>query len=340
MQPPGFWFSPRSDPGRIARALTPLSWIWTWAAERRLARAPSERLSIPVLCIGNLTLGGSGKTPMVMALVQRLAGKGITAHVVSRGHGGTLEGPVRVEEGVHRASDVGDEPLLISPFASVWVGRDRGAAGRAAERAGAQAVVMDDGFQNPALAKDVSIVVVDAATGFGNGRVVPSGPLRETVERGLARADLVMSVGAQDERAAFRLRWPEVAELPQLDAELRPLETGMDWKDLRVLAFAGIGRPEKFFATLRSLGANVVQTRTFDDHARYDSRILSRLEASALAERAQLVTTEKDAVRLPPDFRRNVLVLPVRLAVIDWRPLDELLARTGLTDRAEAAVDP
>lgn len=326
MQPPAFWFRPRASPGPAARALAPLSWIWAALTARRVARAPAARLGIPVICVGNLSLGGAGKTPTVMALIEELARAGLAPHVVSRGHGGRLEGPVRVDDARHGAADVGDEPLLLAPFAPVWIGRDRAAAGRAAEAAGADVIVMDDGFQNPALAKDLSIVAVDAAIGFGNGRVAPSGPLREPVDRGLARAALVLAIGAPGVRAAFWQAWPEAAALGRLEGELRPLATGMDWQGMRVFAFAGIARPEKFFASLRAEGAAIAGTRSFDDHAPYDDRILVRLEGEAAALRAQLVTTEKDAVRLPAAFRRKVLVLPVRLAIEDWRPLTERLA--------------
>jgi tetraacyldisaccharide 4'-kinase len=187
---------------------------------------------------------------------------------------------------------------------------------------------MDDGFQNPDLAKDLSLVVVDTAYGFGNGRVIPAGPLREPVADGLARADLVLAIGSPAARAAFAGRWPDAG--PRVEGELVALRTGMDWRGLRVVAFAGIGRPEKFFATLRAEGAEIVAARGFADHAAFDPRILVRLEAEARAAGAQLVTTEKDAVRLPPAFRGKVLVLPVRLDLADWQPVDAAFDRLGL----------
>ena len=330
MRAPAFWANPPDRPGLLARLLAPLAWIWTRAARRRLARGTPVRLPVPVICVGNVTAGGSGKTPTVIALVERLRARGIGAHVVSRGHGGSLDGPVRVEPARHTAAEVGDEPLLLAAFAPVWIGRDRAAVGRAAVEAGAPAVVMDDGLQNPALAKDLSIVVVDAGFGFGNGRVMPAGPLREPVADGLARADLLLAIG--DPEACVRLLadWPEVAALPTASGALTPLRTGMDWQGLRALAFAGIGRPEKFFATLRALGVELVARHRFGDHAPYDARILARLAAEARALNAQLVTTEKDAIRLPAGFRREVLVLPVRLELADWS-----LARRGAgADRA------
>ncbi|HRO10405.1 MAG TPA: tetraacyldisaccharide 4'-kinase, partial [Amaricoccus sp.] len=249
MRAPAFWANPPARPGLLARLLAPLAWVWTFVTRRRLARGRGVRLRVPVVCVGNLTAGGAGKTPTVIALVERLAARGVAAHVVSRGHGGSLEGPVRVEERRHTAAEVGDEPLLLAAFAPTWIARDRAAAARAAEAAGAAVVVMDDGLQNPGLAKDLSIVVVDAGMGFGNGRVIPAGPLREPVADGLARADLLLAIGTPEERARFRAAWPDIA-LPVVGARLAPLPTGMPWQGLIALAFAGIGRPEKFFATL------------------------------------------------------------------------------------------
>ena len=336
MQAPRFWGNPAERPGLRARLLAPLAAVWTWAARRRVTRGPGVRVGVPVVCVGNLTAGGAGKTPTVIALVARLAARGIAVQVVSRGHGGSLAegdgGPVRVVEGRQRAEEVGDEPLLLAAFAPVWIGRDRAAAARAAVAAGAQAIVMDDGFQNPGLVKDLSIVVVDAGYGFGNGRVMPAGPLREPVAAGLARAGLVLVIGEPDERARFRAAWPAVERLLVVEARLAPLPTGMDWAGLKALAFAGIGRPEKFFATLRGLGAEVVAARGFGDHEPFAPRLLARLEAEAKALGAQLVTTEKDAARLPAAFRPRVLVVPVRLEIADDGPLDAALAGAGLGD--------
>lgn len=328
MRAPAFWGNPPERPGLLARLLAPLAWVWAAVTRRRLAR-PGARLGVPVICVGNISAGGAGKTPTVIALVERLKARGVAVQVVSRGHGGNLEGPVRVDERRHRAAEVGDEPLLLAAFAPVWVARDRAAAARAAEADGARVVVMDDGMQNPSLARDLTVVVVDAEAGFGNGRVMPAGPLREPVAAGLARADLLLAIGPPEARQRFRAAWPDL-RLPVLGAALEPLRTGMDWRGLRALAFAGIGRPEKFFATLRGLGAEVVAARAFADHAPYDSRLLARLQADARARRAQLVTTEKDAARLPPSFRLRVLVLPVRLEPEDWEPLDAALEKLGL----------
>ncbi len=328
MRAPSFWNNPPDRPGWQSRVLWPLSFLYARSTAWRVSRRPTIRPNVPVICVGNLNVGGTGKTPTVIALTERLRGRQI--HVVTRGYGGTAKGPVEVDERRHSAEEVGDEPLLVSAFARTWVARDRAAGVAAAEACGAETIILDDGFQNPSVAKSLSIIVVDAARGFGNGMVIPAGPLREPVDEGLARADVMLTVGDPTAQANFGQQWRGSLSVPRATARIEPLTTGMDWNGLRVLAFAGIGQPEKFFWTLRDLGAQLIRAEPLSDHQPLSEALMKRLEIEANALSAQLVTTEKDAVRLPKAFRGKVLTLPVRLAFTDADALDVALRRIGL----------
>ncbi len=321
MRAPDFWHHSADNPGVFARLLSPLSWIYAAATAHRLARGTPCRAPVPVICIGNINAGGTGKTPTAIAVAEVLIGMGAKPHFVSRGYGGSLLGPVQVQDGVHRADQTGDEPLLLAAFAPTWVSKDRAAGVQAAVHAGAQVIILDDGFQNPTVFKDLSIVVVDATRGFGNERVIPAGPLREPVDVGLKRADLVVYIGAHGPPLEF--------PVPTVRGQLAPLRTGMQWKDMPVLAFAGIGNPQKFFDTLTIAGANIIHAEPLSDHQPLTLALMTRLEAEAKLRRAQLVTTEKDAVRLPDAFRAKVLTFPVRLTLAEWTPLHDALAKIG-----------
>lgn len=324
MRAPGFW---HGEPGLLSALLSPLGLIYAGATRRRLAQGPRQRVGVPVICVGNLNAGGTGKTPVVIALAERLRDRGVVAHAVSRGHGGTLGGPVRVDERRHSASESGDEPLLLAAFLPTWVAKDRVVGAQAAVAAGAQVILLDDGFQNPGLAHDLSIVVVDAYVGFGNGRVIPAGPLREPIKTGLARAEIVLSVGDAAAQARFSARWGQAVTLPRVSGSLEPLPMGLPLKGLPVLAFAGIGRPEKFFQTLKAMGADIRATHALSDHQPLSDALMTRMLREARAIGAQVVTTEKDAVRLPSPLRAQVMTVPVRLRVADWGPVDAALDR-------------
>lgn len=320
MRAPEFW---RSD-NVASRLLAPLSAAYAWATARRLARAKPFRAAMPVLCVGNIVAGGAGKTPVCLAIAERLKARGRDVHLLTRGYGGTEAGPRLVDPIRHDAARVGDEALLLAQAAPTWVARWRPDGALAARDMGADVLVMDDGFQNGTLAKDLSLVVVDGGYGFGNGRVIPAGPCREPVALGLARADAVVLVG--DDATGIRAR---LGEVPVLGAQLAPGPEAAELAGRDVLAFAGIGRPAKFFATLESCGARLVATRAFADHHPYSSAEIDALLAEADRLGAVAVTTAKDRVRIPADRRDRVGVLTVRLAWEDTGALDRLLDRLG-----------
>ncbi|MEJ6391104.1 tetraacyldisaccharide 4'-kinase [Gymnodinialimonas ulvae] len=324
MRAPGFWHRP---PGLAATLLSPLGTLYATGTARRLAGGPREKVGVPIICVGNINAGGTGKTPTVIALAEIFRNRGITAHVVSRGYGGRITEPTRVDEQGHSAADVGDEPLLLAAFLPTWVAEDRAEGARAAVGAGAEAIILDDGFQNPALHHDLSIVVVDAWRGFGNGKVIPAGPLREPVSVGMGRADLLLSIGNAAAQSRFDSRWSTQVNAPRLRGELTPLPTGLPLAGMPVLAFAGIGHPEKFFATLRDLGADLLATHALADHQPLSGALMTRLIRDADMRGAQVVTTEKDAVRLKPEHRARVMTVPVRLQLNEKGPLDAALDR-------------
>jgi len=297
----------------IGRFLSPISRLYAAIAHLRQRWVTPWLAPIPVICVGNITAGGAGKTPVALALGILLRDRGHEAHFLSRGYGGRLRGPVRVDPSTHTARDVGDEPLLLAEVAPAWISRNRVAGAKAAIEAGATVIVMDDGLQNSALAKTASLVVVDGGFGFGNGLVLPAGPLREPVAEGFARADAIVLMEPDTVGVAAELK---EASLPLIGARMVPAAEAENLTGRDVVAFAGIGRPEKFFATLEDLGCRIITKRGFPDHHDFTPDEIMRLVESARAAGATLVTTAKDYARLPREAQ--VMVEPV-LVVLEWR---------------------
>lgn len=314
MIPPEFW---RRDCWQ-ARALAPLGWLYALGGAARLRFGTSFDANVPTICVGNLTLGGAGKTPTVLALAERLRARGRRLGILSRGHGGSAAGPLRVDPAAHDAALVGDEPLLLAHAAPTWVAKKRAQAAYRALAEDIDCLLLDDGFQSPALRKTLSLVVIDGGAGVGNGRVFPAGPLREPVARGLARARAIVLVG-EDETGFERAHG---AGRTILRARLEPESRAL--AGARVYAFAGIGRPGKFFASLRALGCEIAGAREFSDHHPYTRAELDALQDAA--GQARLVTTEKDLARVPADLRARFETLKVRLAFDDPQALDAILA--------------
>jgi tetraacyldisaccharide 4'-kinase len=326
LRTPRDWYRRERRPGALRLLAAPVAAVWTSVTARRIARTQPADVGVPVICVGNLTVGGTGKTPIVRELTRLLAARGVPAHVLTRGHGGRLAGPVRVDPATMSAADVGDEPLMLAADAPVWVARDRLAGARAAVAAGAEVIVMDDGHQNPLLAKALSLVVVDGETRegewpFGDGSVVPAGPMREPLAAGLARADAVVVLLPSD--------------LPEPDPELLALFAGKPSLIARLepaappppgpqVAFAGIGKPWKMERALRAAGCDLVDFAPLADHEVASERFLGFIAARADALGAGLLASEKDWVKLPAEWRARVA--PFRVCAC----FDDEAALTGL----------
>lgn len=325
MREPAFWWR---QGGHAATLLAPFAAVYGAIAARRMARK-GVGAGVPVVCIGNPTVGGAGKTPAALAVARLLQAAGETPVFLSRGYGGQLAGPMRVDPAKHRASDVGDEPLLLARAATTIVARDRVHGAQAAVAAGGRVIVMDDGFQNPSLAKDFSVLVVDARRGIGNGRIIPAGPLRAPIDVQFDRAQALIVVGNGD--ATPVTDEARKRPLPVFRARLAPDPTFVtSLAGRRVLAFAGIGDPEKFFATLREGGVELAVTRSFDDHHRYTQADAQSLRDEAHRAGLVLVTTEKDLARMQGDGDAALLAalaraLPVTLEFGDTAGFRSLL---------------
>ncbi|MGL4634981.1 MAG: tetraacyldisaccharide 4'-kinase [Beijerinckiaceae bacterium] len=324
MKTPEFWYRP---PGLLALLLSPFGWLYGFITSRRMARIGLSA-DIPVICVGNFTAGGAGKTPTAIAMAKLLQDMNERPFVVSRGYGGSARGPLRVDPSLHKATDCGDEPLLLARHAPTIVSKDRAEGVRTAIAAGATVVVLDDGLQNSALQKDFTVCVVDGAVGIGNGRCVPAGPLRAPLQAQLGFVDLVLVLGQGKPGETLAESMKRYGK-PCIAARILPdPEDVQKLQGRRLLAFAGIGRPEKFFATLRDAGLDVAETRAFADHQVFSDADLASVSQLASAQKLTLVTTEKDAVRIGNSIP-DVAILGISL---DW-------AGNDLKPQLKAAIE-
>jgi tetraacyldisaccharide 4'-kinase len=332
---PEFWREEAAGPW--PRLLAPAGCLYALAGRAERAWTRPAKAPVPVICVGNLTAGGSGKTPVAIAVAKLLTAAGRTPHVLTRGYGGRVAGPLRIDAERHAAAEVGDEALLLARVAPTWLAHDRVRGAQAAAEAGADCVVLDDGFQDPRLRKDIALLVADGGTGFGNGRVIPAGPLREDVAGGLARADALIVV-APDRRGVGAMAARLQPALPVLDARLEPTEDARRLSHHKVFAFCGIGIPEKFRTTLKDIGVEMAGFRAFADHYPYTMRDVAALHADALAAGdAHLVTTAKDAIRLAPRDRIDIEVVEIEAVFTDAAAVARVL---GVTPPSAAPAAP
>jgi tetraacyldisaccharide 4'-kinase len=321
MRAPDFW----QRRGPVSTALLPAAWAYDMLGRRRRARTAPVAAGMTVICIGNLVTGGAGKTPLTLALAAMLQGQGWEPAILTRGYGGALAGPVLVDRAHHSFQEIGDEALLLAAAAPCVVARDRIAGAKLAASGGGRVLLMDDGLQNPSLIQDLKLIAIDGGYGFGNGRVLPAGPLREDLARGLGRVQGAVLIGGD----RFGIERRIGGRIPVAHSALVADETARSWTGRRVLAFAGIGRPQKFFETLAALGAVLAGTRGFADHHPYRPAELEALLAEAKLLDAVPVTTAKDRVRLPQPYRDRIETLDVKLAWTsdaDRRIVERLIA--------------
>lgn len=313
MKAPAFWYHPF---GFKAALLSPFSCLYGLFALIHRVCAKPQSVDVPVICLGNVTIGGAGKTPCVMALTKLLQYQGYQVHILSRGYGGRLKGPVRVDPEAHTDLDVGDEPLLLSRIAPTWVAKNRYSGARAAQADGAKIIVMDDGLQNNELHKDFNILIVDHTLGFGNGALLPSGPLREPVKTAINKAQALFLTG--------RTLGGSTKLIHQSTYRVTTHLVSDKLAHKRLFAFSGIAHPQKFYDSLKDMKIELVGTRDFPDHHHFTHEELQSLVKRAKEESAILVTTEKDWVRLTPPWRNQILCIRIENRIED---ADHLLSQ-------------
>lgn len=321
---PSFWYQ---SAGLLSTILSPFSWVYRVLSQGKINRTPRYDSKIPVICIGNLTAGGSGKTPVVGAIAKILTTQGKKPHILSRGYGAKIKSTTQVNTETHTAREVGDEPFMHAQKYPCWISSDRVQGAKMIERGRhANLILMDDGFQNPHLHKDISIVVVDGGVAFGNEKIMPAGPLRELIDEGIKRAHALVILG--DDRHYLKERFEYL--LPVFQAHLVPDVSAKIWKGKKVIGFTGIGRPEKFRQTLLSIGVKLKEFVPFADHHFFNLHDITRLLNLAKKHDAQLVTTDKDWGRLPLGYQNMVAPIPVKIKWKDKKALIAFLKKKGV----------
>ncbi len=310
---PQFW----KTNNKISMALWPLSLVYRLVTKIREMRAKPFKSQIPVICVGNVNIGGAGKTPVTIEVAKILQEQGKKVAFLSRGYGGYLYGPVRVDLEKHDAKQVGDEPLLLREIAPVYVAKNRTEGLKLISLSETDVIIMDDGLQNPNVVKDMCLLVIDGSYGVGNGQVLPAGPLRESLQAALSKVTATIFIG-DDATKMLPL------ETKIIRAKILPHNhekfIGKD-----VIAFAGIGNPEKFFGSLKELGGNIMKKVSFPDHYMYKEAELENLLKEANECGAMLVTTKKDFVRLDAKYKEKIQYLSIEISFSDKAVLEETL---------------
>lgn len=296
MKAPSFWYQP---PGFLSTLLQPLGWLYGKGGKLLSSLKRAQHFSVPIISVGNIVCGGSGKTPTALALARLLQSHGHRVHFVTRGYGGTQKGPLKVDLEHHSYRDVGDEPLLLAHTAPTWVAKERPLGVQMAIEKGADIIILDDGHQTHLLHKDISFVVVDAMQGYGNACVIPAGPLREDLSAGLKRTDALIVIGEGELALSKTFFRAQIRNQP------------LSLPSNRVVAFCGLGFPMKFYKTLEELGVDLVATHSFPDHYKYKEQDLLELQNLAKNHQAVLVTTRKDAVKIPSPWRMGIQILDI-----------------------------
>ncbi|MDR3224466.1 MAG: tetraacyldisaccharide 4'-kinase [Holosporales bacterium] len=309
---PKFW---SAEDSKIARYLSPLSKLFSICADIKINSIAPEKAAVPVICVGNIVLGGAGKTPTTQLVCNLLKERSFNPHIISSGYGGYLKNVVRVDLALHSYLQVGDEALLLADCAPTWIGRNRINSAKAAVSSGADVLVMDDGLQNNALMKNISMLVVDSYQGFGNCRIFPAGPLRESVESGVLRSDVVLIVGHKNESIEERIRLVN-PDIPICYSHMKIIEAP-EVENRKVLGFCGLGFPDKFKKTLTECGYDIVDFVVFGDHHSYTITEIQKLITAACNANAKLVTTMKDYVKIPVVFKKDIAVVKVQLELDD-----------------------